>query len=143
MNRPLLLAAGAVAAGGFVYLAARSTSAPATPQPTLAFHPSVGDAAAPSTPGGSAAASSSSVGDDHARMTPQEEREMRIKIPPEMCTKEGEKMNTLAGRAPTDPIVLNVVSYCFRQGNVAWARCIDNATDNDSVKHCNTRFMDW
>jgi hypothetical protein len=76
-------------------------------------------------------------------MTPQEEREFKIKIPPEMCTKEGEKINTLAGRAPTDPIVINIVSYCFRVGNVAWARCIDNAKDNDTVKFCNTRFMDW
>ena len=138
MNRNVLIAGGLVVAGAFVYLAIRTTSTPAT-QPTIAFHPAVGDAAAtPPSAGSSAPAPGSRV-----MMTPREEREHAIKISPEMCTKEGEKINTIAGRAPTDPIVINIVSYCFRLGNVAWARCIDGATDNDTVKACNTRFMDW
>lgn len=138
MNRNVLIAVGLLLAGAFAYFAVRTASGPAT-QPTAAFHPAVDDAAAIPPPSGS----SSSAPGLHAMMTPQEEREFKIKIPPEMCTKEGEKINTLAGRAPTDPIVINVVSYCFRVGNVAWARCIDNAKDNDGVKFCNTRFMDW
>ena len=140
MNRNVLIAAGVVVAGAFVYFAVRTTSTPQVP-PTVAFHPSVGDASAAPPP--SPSESASSAPELHAMMTPQEEREFKIKIPPEMCTKEGEKINTLAGRAPTDPIVIHIVSYCFRVGNVAWARCIDNAKDNDTVKFCNTRFMDW
>jgi hypothetical protein len=138
VNRNVLIAGGLVAAGAFVYLALRTTSKPAT-QPTIAFHPTVGDAAAAPPTAGSASPEAGT----RAVMTPREEREHAIKINTEMCTKEGEKINTIAGRAPTDPIVINIVSYCFRVGNLAWARCIDEATDNDTVKVCNTRFLDW
>jgi hypothetical protein len=143
VNRIALVIAVVAVAGAFVYFAIRSTSSPAT-QPTLAYHPSVGEAAAPpdsALPG--AAGSAFGASSSHPMMNAQEQRDMKIKITPEMCTKEGEKINTIAGRAPTDPIVLNIVSYCFRVGNVAWARCIENAKDNDAVKVCSTRFMDW
>jgi hypothetical protein len=76
-----------------------------------------------------------------AGVPPQELRNWKTRIDTELCSKAGERLNTLDGRAPTDPKAINTVSLCLQYGNVAWYKCLLDAQDIATAKSCNVRFL--
>jgi len=127
-----------VAAGaGIAYFATRDR-APAPP-PASSFNPVTTSSSAPSasTPRDSKLVASAV----DAGVTPQELRNWKTRIDTELCSKAGERLNTLDGRAPTDPKAINTVSLCLQYGNVAWYKCLLEAKDVTEAKSCNVRFL--
>lgn len=76
-----------------------------------------------------------------AGLTPSEYRLSRQRLDPELCPKAGEQVNKLAGRSPTDPAAINIVSRCLHFGNAAWYKCLLEAKTQDEGNRCNARLL--
>lgn len=110
-----------------------------TPTPASSFNPvTVAPDAAPRP---SASVSPLAAAAIDAGVTPTDLRNWRTRIDTELCSKAGEQINKLDGRAPTDPKAINSVSLCLQYGNVAWYKCLLDAKDVEGGKACNARFL--
>jgi hypothetical protein len=76
-------------------------------------------------------------------MTPVEMRDFRTRIGHEECELGVSHINELEGRDPhaTNPKILTELSICLRIGNLAWSKCIANATSREEAHACNVRFL--
>jgi hypothetical protein len=76
-------------------------------------------------------------------MTPAEVRDFQVRIAHEQCEQGAARINELQGRDPhaPDPKTLNELSICLRIGNVAWFKCVLQASSGDDARDCNRRFL--
>jgi hypothetical protein len=74
-------------------------------------------------------------------LTPTEQRDLRTRLDPDLCTEAVKRVNTLHNRTPTDPVAIDIVSSCLKYGNNAWYRCVLDATTADVVDACGRKFL--
>jgi hypothetical protein len=129
------VAAGAVVLVAIVAFALTRKKDDVAP-PAASFNPVTADAAPPRASTNPLVAAAIDAG-----VTPLEMRNWRTRLDHELCSKAGEQFNKLDGRAPTDPRAINTVSLCLQYGNVAWYKCLLEATDIEAGKTCNRRFL--
>jgi hypothetical protein len=132
---PLLLL---VAAGAFAVLRSGPRAPPELPEsPPPASSPS----AHPSEPPGVTSGVARAPGDAGPPMTPAEVRDFHVHLAHEQCEDGARRLNSLEGRAETDPQVLTRLSVCLRIGNVAWYKCMLRATTATEAHVCGQRFL--
>ncbi len=68
-------------------------------------------------------------------------RETHMHLAHELCEAAAEKVNQIHGREPTDPKGQRVISVCLFHGNVAWYKCILQASSPDDVARCDRRLL--
>ena len=118
---------------------ARRSRAPGETDSSAAFHPAT-DAAARPAPSATESPMAATARD--AGVSMMDLRLWRQKLDPELCSKGGEQINKLGGRAPTDPKAINIVSLCLQYGNSAWYKCVLSATSEAEGTACNRRFLE-
>lgn len=93
----------------------------------------VAAAASPASASASAPAASA--------LTREEQRDLGARIPSELCEQAAKRVNVVAGRPETDKKGIEVLTRCLRLGNVAWYRCIVDASTPEDVRRCHSRFL--
>jgi hypothetical protein len=88
-----------------------------------------------------ASASAAASSPASAPLTAEERRDVFTRLQPELCEEAARKVNTLNGRAPEDKKGVDLLTRCLRIGNVAWYRCLLNATSVADVRVCHTRLL--
>lgn len=68
--------------------------------------------------------------------SPTEVRERGVGLQPELCSLAARRFNELNGREPFDKKATNVIAFCLHYGNLAWYRCVTEATTPDGAKEC-------
>ncbi len=115
------------------------------PRPAVAPAPSAEQAATPSaTPVASELPPPQprpSASADDKPLTDREMRDRTVKVPLQACVEIGQHINQIAGVGDDDKRKLNPQIFCMRQGNIAWARCIDDAKTRHDVATCNRRLL--
>jgi hypothetical protein len=73
--------------------------------------------------------------------TPRERRDLKIRIGNEDCEKAAKRINTLHNRPETDIKGIEILSLCLKAGNMAWYRCVLDASGPDDADTCAKRFL--
>jgi hypothetical protein len=76
-----------------------------------------------------------------SRFTPQERRDLRIRIGNEDCESAAKRVNRLHNRGETDLKGIEILSVCLKSGNLAWYRCVLDAPSADEVDGCSRRLL--
>lgn len=104
--------------------------------PPPAAEPPSAETAPPPAPRASTPAASS------PSMSDRELMEFRIHIDHTQCEDGAKRVNELAGRPPTDPKGIGLLSTCLRIGNLAWYKCLLRAQTADQASACSRRLLD-
>jgi hypothetical protein len=104
--------------------------------PDSGFHPT-GDAGA----GAGESAPASVSARPAARFTPEERRDLRIRIAHEDCERAAKRINVLHNRPETDIKGIDIISICLKNGNMAWYRCVVDAPAADEADRCGQRYL--
>jgi hypothetical protein len=93
-------------------------------------------------PGGGASASAPSPAARPAStLTPQERRDLKIRVGNEDCERAAKRINTLHNRSETDLKGIEILSSCLKLGNMAFYRCVLDARAADEADACMKRFL--
>ena len=74
-------------------------------------------------------------------LTPDERRDLGVRLQPDLCQEAAKKVNLVSGRPETDKKGVEVLTRCLRLGNVAWYRCLVSADTPANVQLCHTRLL--